>query len=93
MQTRGAPTCIRSDYRPEFTASAVYEWLGGVGAGTRYIERGSLLENGNAESFNWKLKDESRDRWASCALLELQALTVLLRQRRQSHSAAHFPGL
>ena len=38
MLTRGVPAHIRSDNGPEFTAKAVREWLGGVGARTLYIE-------------------------------------------------------
>jgi len=44
--TRGVPDHIRSDNGPEFTARAVREWLGRVGARTLYIEPGSPWENG-----------------------------------------------
>ena len=46
MVTRGVPDHIRSDNVPEFTARAVREWLGRVGARTLYIEPGSPWENG-----------------------------------------------
>ncbi len=46
MVTRGVPDHIRSDNGPEFTARAVREWLGRVGARTLYIEPGSPWENG-----------------------------------------------
>ena len=48
---RGVPEHIRSDNGPEFTARAVREWLGEVGARTLYIEPGSPWENGYVESF------------------------------------------
>ena len=46
MVLRGVPDHIRSDNGPEFTARAVREWLGRVGARTLYIEPGSPWENG-----------------------------------------------
>ena len=53
---------MRSDNGLEFTARAVREWLGSVGARTLYIESGSPWENGYTESFNGKLRDEVLDR-------------------------------
>jgi putative transposase len=55
---RGIPTHIRSDNGPEFVATALREWIAGVGAKTAYIEPGSPWENGYCESFNGKLRDE-----------------------------------
>ena len=43
MMIRGVPGYIRSDNGPEFTARAVREWLGRVGARTLYIEPGVAL--------------------------------------------------
>ena len=62
MVTRGVPDHIRSDNGPEFTATAIRERLGKVGAKTLYIEPGSPWENGYVESFNGKLRDELPDR-------------------------------
>jgi transposase InsO family protein len=58
MVTRGVPGHIRSDNGPEFTATAVREWLGRIGVKTLFIEPGSPWENGYVESFNGKLRDE-----------------------------------
>ena len=55
---RGVPAHIRSDNGPEFTATAVREWLAKVGVKTLYIEPASPWENGYIESFNGKLRDE-----------------------------------
>jgi putative transposase len=55
---RGTPSHIRSDNGPEFAATAVKEWIAGVGAKTVYIEPGSPWENGYVESFNGKFRDE-----------------------------------
>ncbi len=81
MMIREVPGHIRSDNRPEFTARAVRERLGRVGARTLYIEPGSPWENGYIESFNGKLRDE---------LLEARVLTEQYRQtynRIRPHSS------
>ena len=80
MTDRGVPEHIRSDNGPEFTAKAVREWLGKVGAKTLYIEPGSPWENGYVESFNGKLRDELLDREVFYALLEVRVLTEQYRQ-------------
>ena len=56
MVLRGVPDHIRSDNGPEFTARAVREWLGRVGARTLSIEPGSPWENGYIESTGGKLR-------------------------------------
>ena len=55
---RGTPGHVRSDNGPEFAATAVKEWISGMGAKTAFIEPGSPWENGYVESFNGKLRDE-----------------------------------
>lgn len=90
MVTRGVPDHIRSDNGPEFTARAVREWLGRVGARTLYIEPGSPWENGYIESFNGKLRDELPDREVFYTLLEARALTDWYRRtynRIRPHSS------
>ncbi len=56
--TRGAPKCIRSDNGPEFIAQAIRRWLDCVDIEALYIEPGSPWENGYAESFQGRLRDE-----------------------------------
>ena len=51
---RGPPVYLRSDNGPEFTATAVREWLQRVGVTTLFIEPGSPWENSYVESFNGK---------------------------------------
>ncbi len=46
------------DNGPEFVATAVEDWIKGVGAKAAFIEPGSPWENGYVESFNGKLRDE-----------------------------------
>ena len=49
---------IRCDNGPEFVAHAIRGWLETSKIGTLYIEPGSPWQNGYAESFNSKLRDE-----------------------------------
>ena len=56
--TRGTPAFVRSDNGPEFVATAVKDWITGLGARPAYIEPGSPWENGYVESFNGKFRDE-----------------------------------
>ncbi len=55
---RGVPKHIRSDNGPEFIAKAVRKFLKATGVQTLYIEPGSPWQNGFAESFNSRLRDE-----------------------------------
>jgi len=54
----GTPEHIRSDNGPEFIAKDLRAWLDRSGVGPLYIEPGSPWENGYAESFHSKLRDE-----------------------------------
>lgn len=54
----GIPQHLRSDNGPEFIAATLREWLGKSAVGPLYIEPGSPWENGYAESFHSKLRDE-----------------------------------
>ena len=86
---RGTPQHIRSDNGPEFTATAVREWLGKVGVRTLYIEPGSPWENGYVESFNGKLRDELLNREVFDTVLEAKVLTERWRvhyNTRRPHS-------
>lgn len=78
---RGTPEYIRSDNGPEFTARAVREWLSHVNVRTLFIEPGSPWENGYAEPFNGKLRDELLNGEIFNALLE--ARVVIENWRRE----------
>jgi putative transposase len=54
----GVPECIRSDNGPEFVATAIRRWLAQMKVQTLYIEPGSPWQNGYAESFHSRLRDE-----------------------------------
>jgi putative transposase len=55
---RGAPKHIRSDNGSEFIAREVKTWLESLGVETMYIAPGAPWQNGYAESFNGRLRDE-----------------------------------
>lgn len=55
---RGAPKHLRSDNGPEFIAAALRRFLEENKVATAYIEPGSPWQNGFAESFNARVKDE-----------------------------------
>lgn len=55
---RGVPQSIRSDNGPEFVSRAIQAWLSKLGIEALYVAPGSPWENGYAESFHSKLRDE-----------------------------------
>jgi len=55
---RTVPGAIRSDNGPEFVAGAIRRWLNQVEVQTRYVAPGSPWENGYAESFHSRVRDE-----------------------------------
>ncbi len=54
----GAPAYLRSDNGPEFVALALRGFLHRSGVKTAYIEPGSPWQNGFAESFHSRFRDE-----------------------------------
>jgi len=55
---RGVPGHLRSDNGPEFIARALRHWLEWTEAKTLYIAPGAPWENGYAEAFHSRLRDE-----------------------------------
>jgi hypothetical protein len=62
FEVRGAPKYIRSDNGPEFIAEAIKRFLGECDVGTLYIEPGAPWQNGYAESFGSRFRDELLNR-------------------------------
>jgi len=58
----GPPHRMRSDNGPEFAAEAVRSWLEATGSGALYVAPASPWQNGYAESFHSKLRDEFLER-------------------------------
>jgi len=73
----GTPEFLRSDNGPEMTAKALRRWLTQVDVETLYIEPGSPWENGYAESFFSRLRDE---------FLSLEIFDNLAAARRLTYS-------
>ncbi len=73
---RGVPGHIRSDNGPEFIASAIRGFRGKADVGTLYIAPGSPGQNGYAESFHSKLRDELLDAELFADLAEAKALAA-----------------
>jgi len=55
---RGAPRFLRSDNGPEFVSKVLLSWIVAQGINTALIEPGKPWQNGVAESFNGKFRDE-----------------------------------
>jgi transposase InsO family protein len=58
LAMRGVPRAIRSDNGPEFVAHTIRKWLAQIGVETLYVEPGSPWQNGYAESFHSRFRDE-----------------------------------
>jgi hypothetical protein len=58
VSVRGAPRYLRSDDGSEFVSRAILRWLAEANIETALIDPGKPWQNGAAESFNGKLRDE-----------------------------------
>jgi putative transposase len=74
VRERAAPAHIRSDNGPEFIARAIRAWMSGAGMETLYIKPGAPWENGYAESFNSKVRDELLNAEEFASVLEARVL-------------------
>jgi len=83
VRERGAPAHIRSDNGPEFIARAIRAWMAEAGLETLYIAPGAPWENGYAESFNGKVRDELLNAEEFASLLEAR---VLAREWKQAYN-------
>jgi transposase InsO family protein len=88
VDERGVPAHIRSDNGPEFIARAIRSWVAEVGLETLYIDPGAPWENGYAESFNSKVRDELLDAEEFGNLLEAKVLARAWRQE-YNHARPH----
>jgi transposase InsO family protein len=87
---RGTPQHIRCDNGPEFIAGAIRSWLENASVKTLYIEPGSPWENGYAESFHGRLRDELLDAELFTCLAEAKMLSEQWRleyNHRRPHSS------
>jgi putative transposase len=72
---RGVPCCLRSDNGPEFIAQAIQQWFSKLDLEALFIAPGSPWQNGYAESFHSKLRDEFLDREIFEGLTQARRLT------------------
>jgi putative transposase len=76
----GPPHRVRSDNGPEFAADAVRSWLEESGSGALYVAPASPWQNGYAESFHSKLRDEFLDREEFESQVQAQAMGLLWKE-------------
>src|SRR5437870_8370222 len=76
----GPPHRVRSDNGPEFAAEAVRSWLEATGSGALYVAPASPWQNGYAESFHSKLRDEFLNREEFESQVQAQALGRLWKE-------------
>lgn len=93
IRERGAPVHIRSDNGPEFIAQEIRRWLSEAQVAALYIEPGSPWENGYAESFHSRLRDELLDREEFSSPLEARVVSAAWRKdydHNRPHSALNY---
>jgi putative transposase len=76
----GPPFRVRSDNGPEFAADAVRSWLEATGSGALYVAPASPWQNGYAESFHSKVRDEFLDREEFESVVQARALGALWKE-------------
>jgi transposase InsO family protein len=87
---RGVPEHIRSDNGPEFIAQAIRRFLAAAEVGTLYIEPGAPWQNGYAESFHSRLRDELLDAEVFADVAEAKSLAARWKNdynHRRPHSS------
>jgi putative transposase len=82
---RGVPQHIRSDNGPEFIARAIQRWTKQLSIETLYVEPGSPWENGYAESFHSRLRDEFLATEVFESLVAARKLTQAWRDDYNNH--------
>ena len=93
MQIRGVPRHIRSDNGPEFIAEAIKRFLGQTGVATLYIEPGAPWQNGYAESFNSRFRDEVLNQESFADLAEAREVSAWWQNHynhRRPHSSLNY---
>ena len=80
MKVQGEPQHIRCDNGPEFVCAAMKSWLSSSRLGGLYIAPGSPWENGYAESYHARLRDELLDREEFGTLLQARGMLQIWRE-------------
>lgn len=82
---RGVPTHVRSDNGPEYIARTIRRLADLTGVEALYIAPGSPWENGYAESFHSRLRDELLNSEVFADVREAKALAASWRQEYNHH--------
>ena len=93
MMIRGTPGHIRSDNGPEFIAQAIQVFLGQMDINTLYIEPGAPWQNGYAESFNSRFRDEVLNQESFADLAEARQVSAWWKNHynhRRPHSSLSY---
>lgn len=85
VRERGTPVHVRSDNGPEFIAAAIRQWMAEAKMEALYIEPGSPWENGYAESFNSKVRDELLNQEEFTSELEARVLSAAWKEDYNEH--------
>jgi putative transposase len=85
LRERGVPDHIRSDNGPEFIAEALRKWLERASVGTLYVEPGAPWENGYAEAFHGRLRDELLNVEEFASVREARALAQAWKEDYNLH--------
>ena len=85
---RGAPDFLRSDNGPEFIALELSLWLVDQRIGTHLIDPGKPWQNGFAESFNARFRDEFLNQESFHTVAEARVLAKAF-ERRYNESRPH----
>ncbi len=80
VSERGVPRYLRSDNGPEFVARALLEWIADQHIETALIDPGKPRQNGVAESFNGKFRDECLSMEWFCSRTEAKAIVEAWRR-------------
>lgn len=88
IEEHGSPEEIVSDNGTEFTSNAVLKWCHDRKQKWHYIQPGKPYQNGNAESFNGKLRDECLNENWFTSLEEARKLIENWREE-YNHSRPH----
>jgi transposase InsO family protein len=93
VRRRGAPRAIRSDNGPEFIGEAIRHWLTMNRVDTLCVAPASPWQNGFAESFHSRLRDEFLDREEFDTVLDAQTQAAEWRHQYNTvrpHSALNY---
>jgi len=85
FKERGVPKYLRSDNGSEFIATDLNLWIAGLGVDTHLIAPGKPWQNGYAESFNSKFRDECLNQESFHGVREAAVIIQAFRGKYNEH--------